>query len=135
MMKNQLEVNTQEELNLLCARVRELMAEGDYRECESLITKAMMRFPHAPHPHNLFGLLLERQSDHITAMKHFRAAWSLDPTYLPARQNLDHFGTFFSSGKCAFDESDCQEETSDRSSECAIEYDENGIGHVVRRRK
>jgi len=29
---------------------------------------------------------------------------------LPARQNLDSFGTFFSRGRTAYDESDCPEE-------------------------
>ena len=67
----------------------------------------------------------------MTAMKHFRAAWALDPAYLPARQNLDTFGTFFSHGKSAYDESDCTEE---KLEEYVTEYDANGIGHLVRRR-
>lgn len=27
-------------------------------------------------------------------MKHFRAAWCLDPTYLPARENMSNFSSF-----------------------------------------
>jgi hypothetical protein len=52
-------------------------------------------------------LVLEKESDHLLAMKHFRAAWALDPTYLPARYNLENFGTFVPKGRGAFDESDC----------------------------
>lgn len=117
------------ELNTLCISIRELVRKGDYYNCERLISDAMGKYPHAPEPHNLFGLLLERIGDHLTAMKHFRAAWALDPAYLPARQNLDYFGTFFSHGKCAYDESDCPEEKHD---EYVVEYDEHGIGRVKR---
>lgn len=118
------------ELNALCSKVRELVGTRDYQSCISIIVSAMSKYPHAPQPHNLLGVLLERQGDHLTAMKHFRAAWALDATYLPARQNLDCYGTFFSHGKCAFDESDCPEEKHD---DYKIEYDAHGIGHVVRR--
>lgn len=76
-------------LILLCNRIRKLVAAGKYRKCESILAKAMGTFPHAPQPHNLFGIVFEKEGDHIQAMKHFRAAWALDPTYLPARTNMD----------------------------------------------
>lgn len=120
---------SKKELNVLCSIVRELVSKGDYQKCEPLLSDAMGKYPHAPEPHNLIGVLLEKMGDHPAAMKHFRAAWALDPTYLPARQNLDSFGTFFSKGKCAFDESDCPEEKHEKY---IIEYDERGIGHVGR---
>ena len=91
----------------------------------------MKKFPHAPHPHNLIGLLLELQGDHPAAMKHFRAAWALDPAYVPARYNLDHFGTFFSGGSWAIDESDCP--PAQKKDNYKIVYDKSGIGHVVRK--
>lgn len=91
----------------LCNKIRKLVAVGKYKECESILAKAMGVFPHAPQPHNLFGIVFEKEGDHVQAMKHFRAAWALDPTYLPARTNMDLFATFYSSGKCAYDESDC----------------------------
>lgn len=120
------------ELNILCGKVRELIEKQDYQQCEHLICSAMSQYPHAAQPHNLMGVLLEKKGDHLTAMKHFRAAWALDPTYIPARQNLNSYGTFFSQGRCAFDESDCPaEEKSNNKIE--IEYDANGVGHVVRR--
>lgn len=123
-----------EELNRLCVTVKELIRLQDYEKCENLIRSAMGKFPHAPQPHNLIGILLEKKEDHLTAMKHFRAAWALDPTYIPVRQNLDCYGTFFSSGKCAFDESDCKVEKEDGSrSNYKVEYDAHGVGHFVRR--
>ncbi len=110
--------------------VRELVSKREYQKCEPLISDAMGKYPHSPEPHNLIGVMLEKMGDHLTAMKHFRAAWALDPTYLPARQNLDSFGTFFSTGRCAYDESDCPEE---KQEEYITEYDEHGIGHIRRK--
>ncbi len=40
----------------------------------------------------------EMQGNHLMAMKHFRVAWDLEPTYLPARQNLEVFGNTHSNG-------------------------------------
>lgn len=129
-MKAQEFLQSKKELNALCAAVRACTLKGDDQACEALIFDAMAKYPHAPEPHNLIGIVLEKQGDHPMAMKHFRAAWALDPHYLPARQNLENFGTFFSSGTYAFDESDCPEKTYD---DYTIERDARGIGHVIRR--
>lgn len=122
------------DIRTLCKTIRELIDVKDYEKCESMICSAMERYPHAPEPHNLIGILLEKRGDHLTAMKHFRAAWALDPTYVPARQNLDCYGTFFSSGNCAYDESDCKaEEKSEDRINYKIKYDEHGIGRIIGR--
>ena len=127
------ETNTRStQLQTLCAAVRKYAAARDYQKCAAMICKAMGEFPSAPQPHNLFGIVLEKEGDHVLAMKHFRAAYALDPTYTPARQNLEVYGTFYSCGKCAFDESDCPEEA---PSPYAARYDEKGTGQAVRREK
>ena len=95
------------DLSALCDSVKHLTHEGDLTKCEELIADAMGRYPHAPQPHNLMGVLYEIRNDHVGALKHFRAAWSLDPTYVPARHNLDNFASFYIKSKYAFDESDC----------------------------
>ncbi|HHU78393.1 MAG TPA: hypothetical protein GXZ29_05875 [Clostridiales bacterium] len=95
------------ELTVLCKAVRKLVEQKEYSKCELLIKDAMRKYPHAPQPHNLIGILLEKKGDHVAAMKHFRAAWALDPTYIPARCNLERFGSLYPNEKCAFDESDC----------------------------
>lgn len=118
------------ELNSLCTQVRALVANKQYKQCENLICNAMERYPHAPQPHNLFGVLLEKEGNHTEAMRHFRAAWALDATYAPAGENLKTYGTFYSSGRCAFDESDC---TSVQSQRCVIAYDACGMNCVARR--
>ena len=76
---------------------------------------------------------MEKQGCHISAMKHFRAAWSLDPTFLPARKNIDNYGGFSRPGEAAYTADDCR--TDEKKERCKIEYDENGVGHVVKRKQ
>lgn len=91
----------------LCSQARQFILTADYARCYETICEAMEKYPDSPHPHNLLGILLEKTGQHEEAMRHFRAAYALDPTYMPARQNLETYGTFYSVGKCAFDETDC----------------------------
>lgn len=129
-MKTQELTERKKELTALCHAVKAFADNGEFQKCKTLIFGAAEKYPNAPEPHDLLGIVLEKQGDHPAAMKQFRAAWALDPTYLPARQNLDSFGTFFSHGSYAYDESDCPEEMHDQY---RIHYDERGIGHVDRR--
>lgn len=99
--------DSQIELEKLCNTVRTLIEHKEFKKCELLISKAMEKYPHAPQPHNLIGILLEMEGDHLTAMKHFRAAWALDPSYIPARYNMELFLSFSPKGQFAFDETDC----------------------------
>lgn len=130
-MNNQKIIESKKELETLCITVRKLIGIQDYQECERLICLAMGKYPHAPQTHNLMGVLLEKKGDHLMAMKHFRASSALDCNYLPVRQNLECYGTFFSHGKCAYDESDCLIE--ENNCNYKVEYDIQNIGHVVRR--
>lgn len=118
------------ELDILCGYVRELVLNRNFEESLRSICRAMESHPHAPQPHNLMGIVLEKMGDHASAMKHFRAAWALDPTYLPANHNLNVYGTFYSNGSCAFDESDVPPPP---KSTIEIVYDSRGIGRMVRR--
>ena len=129
-MRNRNQLEDQRELMELCTQIRELIPKNEYEKCEKLLCMAMQKHPHAPHPHNLYGLLFEAQGDHRTAMKHFRAACALDATYVPTQYNLKHFGTFYSWGKWAYDESDCPDEQEEENYES--HYDTNGIGRIVK---
>lgn len=123
-----------EELISLCRTAKELIGIHDYQKCEILICNLIGRYPHAPEPHNLLGILAEKMGDHPSAMKHFRAACALDPTHQPARQNLECYSTFFSNGRRAYDESDCiSVETIGNCSNYKAEYDSHGVGHIIRR--
>ncbi len=96
------------ELVNLCDRVREYLRQNAFQECAEDICYAMYLHPDAPEPHNLMGILLERKRNHVGAMKHFRAALDLDPTYLPAKENLLNYARFdISVPRCRFCMADC----------------------------
>ncbi|MPM67517.1 hypothetical protein SDC9_114440 [bioreactor metagenome] len=116
----------------ICNQVRELIRQKKLNECEEIIKQAMSAYPHAPEPHNLMGIQLENAGDHLNAMKHFRAAWALDPTYLPARYNLDQYADIFCAiRKDAYFIEDCDQKKNQVLYK--IEYDEKGIRHLVKR--
>lgn len=104
-MHNELE--EKEELVLICEDVRNMIENKEYRECDICLQKIIGKYPHSAVPHNLYGLLFENEGEHVMAMCHFRAAWALDPTYLPARYNLETYGMKTQHSKGAYDESDC----------------------------
>ena len=99
-----------EEMLHLCDRVKEYLAEENYKKCVQEISYAMYLHPSAPEPHNLMGILLEKQRDHVLAMKHFRAAQDLDPTYRPATENMMDYARFGAArSKSRFTFADCDE--------------------------
>ncbi len=136
----------EDEMNRLCSSVRDFIMKEDYAPCVDLICESMARYPHSPEPHNLLAIVLEKTGDHQSAMKHFQAAVALDPDYLPAKYNLRVYGTFFTRGNCAFTENDItmgsfgdveivydNRNIAHAVNKKKIEYDEHGIGHVVRK--
>jgi Tfp pilus assembly protein PilF len=123
---------SRKELQSLCNKIRTLTRQCEFEKGERLLREAMRSYPHDAEPHNLFGILLENQGYHVGAMNHFRAAWDLNPTYLQARCNLEWFGTFYSTGKCAYDETDCPVEEKHLYK---VVYDNHGIGRFVKRDK
>lgn len=120
------------ELTKLCDKVRAYVYDGEYESCMEIILDAMQKYPHAPEPHNLIGIILEKTGDHTNAMKHFRAAIALDPGYQAATQNLYNYGTFYSKGKIAFDESDVIEE---RERQAEVYYNDYGFGRVYYKKR
>lgn len=129
-MKQELNAPYPQQLDTLCNLARTLITEKRYEECIPHLRRAMEDYPHAPHPHNLMGILLEKTNDHLLAMKHFRAAWALDPTYRPAGHNLDTYGTFYAHGRCAFDERDLPDP---QRAKFATSYDGRGNGRIVKK--
>lgn len=121
------------ELTKVANEVRTLVEDRAYEECDRLLRGVVGKYPHAPEPHNLFGILFEKEGNHLGAMKHFRAAWALDPTYLPARFNLAQYTSFYATEVVAFNEGDCPELVEDCPGH--VEYNEHGIGHVIKRRR
>ena len=99
-------MNDIEQRNKLITCVRKSLDQRKYDEAESVLCKALAEYPHSAIPHNLYGILLEKKGMHVEAMKHFRAAWNFDPTYLPSRYNLDIYASFDSVKSPAYREED-----------------------------
>lgn len=118
----------------LVSHVRQMVISNDLEQAEREVAVAMGGAPHEAQPHNLMGIILERKHDHVGAMKHFRAAWALNPAFLPARANMERYSSFEAQmPRPAFDESDCPPIGDQDKNRCRIEYDQKGVGHVVRR--
>ena len=89
-------------------KCRTLLRLDKFDECKRLIEEEMARTPDSPIPQNLLGILEERRSEKEKAIRHYRASYSLDPTYTPALWNLQRLGTSDVTKKCAYTEKDCK---------------------------
>ena len=97
----------EEELSGLVEQAKAMIDSRDFDACEALLSTAMFQNPHSAIPHNLMGLMLEKKRNHEDAMKHFRAANALDPTYAPARWNLEGFAAYYRTRAAAYFAQDC----------------------------
>lgn len=121
----------EKELKELSLNMKKEVESGNYEKAYRVIVDAMRDYPDSGVPHNLLGILQEHRRNHPGAMKHFRAAWALEPTFLPARWNLEFYGERKQNGRCAYVEEDVPREQKKPQYKCV--YDERGIGHMVRR--
>ena len=92
-------------------QAKSLMEKKEYSACEALLSTLMFQHPHDAVPHNLMGLLLERKGSHSQAMRHFRAAYALEPGYAPAAWNIECYGEFAGPHPCAFTAAECNAKT------------------------
>jgi len=81
------------------------------RNCEmekayELIIEAMTLKPSAAEPHNLLGIWFEISGNEDMARRHYRAAYSLDPTYKPACNNLEQICAMFNYFETSYDYGD-----------------------------
>lgn len=93
-------------LSLATQSLRNHEQEKAYYE----IIEAMRIFPDSPQPHNLLGIWFEINGDDIMARRHYRAAYSLDPTFKPACKNIERICTFENPEPFAYDFGDESEE-------------------------
>ena len=91
-------INENEELREFCRNMRCMIEEQDYVKANEEIKRIMSSYPDSPVPHNLLGIILEKEHQHVLAMKHFRAAYALEPSYEPVKRNLNIFGEWQTKG-------------------------------------
>ncbi len=68
---------------------KRLITEQKWDDAYIYLRKAITMEPRKPEPYNLIGVMLEMQGDKTEALKMYRAALGVDPTYPPAKANLD----------------------------------------------
>ena len=76
------------DIKTLSLMAMERLRLNDYDKCLEIIRQMMYLYPESAEPHNLLGLLRRTQGNQVQAMKHFRAAMDLDPTFISARKNM-----------------------------------------------
>jgi DNA-binding NtrC family response regulator len=86
------------------------VADGHTDAAIEHVRKAISIDPSRAEAFNFLGALLEIKGDHHEALKQYRAAVSLDPTYEPARQNLYRSKTWAKGGRVVFGEAEDKEE-------------------------
>lgn len=61
----------------------------DFEKAITYLKKSIAEDMNSPEPHNLLGVLAESEKDNLLAIKHYKAALDLGPTYKPAQKNLE----------------------------------------------
>ena len=101
-------------------------------QAENYLKEAIIKDFSAPQTHNLFGIISEHKEEKLLAIRHYRAAYALDPAYKPARNNLERITTYHNSCYRKFDLVDRKEEKND-TNDYFIEYDRHKVGYIKKR--
>jgi len=65
------------------------LTQRDFGSAAEHVRLAIALDPSRPEAFNLLGAILDIGGDHLQAQKNYRAALALDPSYVPAQQNLE----------------------------------------------
>jgi DNA-binding NtrC family response regulator len=71
---------------------RRNLAERHYAAAKEQVRRAIAEDSARPEAFNLLGAVHDMEGDHHTAMTNYRIALDLDPTYEPARHNMNQSG-------------------------------------------
>lgn len=103
----------------------------NYESARDYIFKGMMIDDSAPEIHNLLGILYELNKNIDLAHKHYSAAYSLNATFKPARNNLERISDFsYKYSICNIDYGNNEENIEKQL--YTVTYDENNIGKFVK---
>ena len=75
------------------------ISDRDFGEAREAVQKAISADPGQPEAYNLLGALFEISDDLTEALKFYRAAMDIDPTYKPAWANLERATSWYKFGK------------------------------------
>lgn len=102
--------NTENE-EYFCLKMKQLICSDQLQEAFQNIYDFIAKHPDSAIPHNLLGIIYEKKRNHVLAMKHFRVAWCLNPTYLPAQENMSNFSSFEPMHRFFYEKSECSKST------------------------
>jgi Flp pilus assembly protein TadD len=97
-------VNHQDDPGTRFVQIKKQIDEGRLEQAEQYIRTTLSDFPERPEPYNLLGAVMEIKSRWLEAVKFYRAALDLDPTYKPAITNLDRATSFARIGRIVLEE-------------------------------
>lgn len=107
------------------------LKEEDYQVAREHIYNIMIEKDSYPQGHNLLGIMYELKGDLELARKHYRASYSLDPTFKAADNNLERISTFIYNLNS--DEIDYGDRINNNKKDYyVLKYDSNNIGRLVK---
>lgn len=83
-----------EDYNSLILRAKAAINERNFELAENLLKQATNLVEENAEPYNLLGVLAEMRGKFPQAMKMYRAALDIDPSYNPAQDNLERASDF-----------------------------------------
>ena len=96
-------ISEEADYNTLFEISKRYITDRNYEKAREVIQKAIAKDPAKPQAYNLFGALLEINREVLEALKFYRAAINIDPTFKPARDNLDRAASFYRMGTIKLD--------------------------------
>lgn len=84
-----LEAENAADYDSLIQLAKRYITDRSFANARETVRKAISTDPAHPEAYNLLGALLEIKGDWLDAQKFYRAALDIDPTFKPARINLD----------------------------------------------
>lgn len=73
---------------------KKMINKKKFDRAENYLDSALAKDPSTPEPFNLLGVILEMKGETTEALKKYRAALALDPSYKPAEQNIERATQF-----------------------------------------
>lgn len=90
---------TEQSFDKCIGSAADCLRDNKLNEAYGMIIEAILLNPDSPQPHNLLGIWFELTGNGDKARRHYRAAYSLDPTFRPACANLERICTLFDMNK------------------------------------
>jgi DNA-binding NtrC family response regulator len=86
--RQSMDLSAIEDYQSLVECAKGFIIKKEFLEAKKWLQKALSTQPTSPAAFNLLGVMLEMEDQILEAEKMYRAALALDPTYVPANENL-----------------------------------------------